>query len=394
MRSLLLFAGILVLFTSEILRVYFIMPMPGSQQSNTIDMAYLIAKNIWWLRLIGLALFTIPAITIFRNGLKWKRFGLILVCMAYVAVVYMFNFVMEADKIFYQPKHTHFASYAENTIDSNKLVLGVSLNGIAKAYPIQLIGYHHQVVDSVDNTPVIVTYCTVCRTGRVFSPEVNGKTEQFRLVGMDHFNAMFEDATTKSWWQQATGRAITGKLKGTSLKEIPSQQASIAAWNRMYPATLIMQPDSSFKEKYEKMDSYDKGLSKSSLTRRDSGSWQAKSWVVGISIQNEAKAFDWNQLVKNSLIEDSLPGIPFIITLEKDTASFHAWNRTINGTILHFTKNNTPGYITDTQTGSVWNEDGKCIAGSLTGQQLKPIQAYQEFWHSWQTFHPETKKIK
>lgn len=392
MRTFLFITRILLLFAAEILRVYFIMPLPGSQQSNTVDIAYFISRNILWLRLIGLLLFLIPALTIFRNGSKWKRFGLILIFLIYLVVTYMFNFVMEADKMFYQPKHKHFASYTDNKIDSNKLVLGVSLNGIAKAYPIQLIGYHHQVADSVGNTPVIVTYCTVCRTGRVFSPEVNGKTEQFRLVGMDHFNAMFEDAGTKSWWQQATGVAITGKLKGTSLKEIPSQQVTLIAWNRMYPGTLIMQPDSSFKEKYEKMDSYDKGLSKGSLTRRDSGSWQPKSWIVGISIKNEAKAFDWNDLAKNSVLEDSLSDTALIITLEKDMASFHVWNRTVNGTTLRFIKNNTPGYITDTQTGSVWNEDGKCISGSLAGQQLRPIQAYQEFWHSWQTFHPNTKK--
>jgi hypothetical protein len=392
MRTILLFTGILILFAAEILRVYFIMPLPGSQQGNTIDIAYFIAKNMLWLRCIGLILFIIPAVSIFRSGSKWKIFGLVLVSLAYLVVTYMFNFVMEADKMFYQPTHKHFASYANNKIDTNKLVLCVSLNGTTKAYPIQLIGYHHQVVDSIGNTPVIVTYCTVCRTGRVFSPEVNGKIEQFRLVGMDHFNAMFEDASTKSWWQQATGTAITGKLKGTSLKEIPSQQVSLWVWNRMYPETLIMQPDSSFKEKYEKMDTYDKGLSKGSLTRRDSGSWQAKSWVVGISIENEAKAFDWNQLVQQTLIEDSLAGTPFIITLEKDNASFHVWNRMVNNTSLHFIKNNTPGYMTDIQTGSVWNEDGKCITGTLAGQQLKTVQAYQEFWHSWQTFHPNTKK--
>lgn len=392
MRIILLFTGILILFISEILRVYFIMPMPGSQQSNTIDIAYFIGRNILWLRIVGLLLFLIPAIQIFRKGSNWKRFGLLLTSIAYGVVFYMFNFVMEADKMFYQPKHKHFATYVDNKIDSTKLVLGVSLNGVAKAYPIQLIGYHHQVADSIGNTPVIVTYCTVCRTGRVFSPEVNGKTEQFRLVGMDHFNAMFEDATTKSWWQQATGTAITGKRKGVVLKEIPSQQVSLHVWNRMHPGTLIMQPDHVFREKYEKMDSYDKGLSKGSLTRRDSASWQPKSWVVGISIQNEAKAFDWNHLTASSLIEDSLSGTPLIITLEKDKASFHVWNRSVNGMHLHFVKSGTEGHITDTQTGSVWNEDGKCIAGTLMGQQLQSIQAYQEFWHSWQTFHPNTKK--
>jgi len=76
------------------------------------------------------------------------------------------------------------------------------------------IGYHHQVRDTIAGAPVLVSYYTVCRTGRVFCPAVKGDPEVFRLVGMDHFNAMFEDATTHSWWRQANGQAIIGPRKG------------------------------------------------------------------------------------------------------------------------------------------------------------------------------------
>ena len=38
-----------------------------------------------------------------------------------------------------------------NTIDSNKLVIGIDINGESRAYPIQIIGYHHQVKDTVGN---------------------------------------------------------------------------------------------------------------------------------------------------------------------------------------------------------------------------------------------------
>src|SRR5205814_3665155 len=60
---------------------------------------------------------------------------------------------------------------------------------------------------------VMVSFCTVCRTGRVFDPVVDGRIERFRLVGMDHFNAMFEDVRTRSWWRQATGEAMVGPMR-------------------------------------------------------------------------------------------------------------------------------------------------------------------------------------
>ena len=43
-RTFLLTLALLFLFAVEILRVYFIMPFPGSQRANTIDIAYFINK--------------------------------------------------------------------------------------------------------------------------------------------------------------------------------------------------------------------------------------------------------------------------------------------------------------------------------------------------------------
>jgi hypothetical protein len=138
-----------------------------------------------------------------RKGKWWQKTIVIFFLLFYGLVAYAFNFRFLADKMFHQPKEKLFANNASDTTNKNKLIIGVSINGEAKAYPIEIIGYHHQVRDTVGQQPVMVTYCTVCRTGRVFSPFVDGKIEEFRLVGMDHFNAMFEDLSTKSWWQQA-----------------------------------------------------------------------------------------------------------------------------------------------------------------------------------------------
>ncbi len=54
-----------------------------------------------------------------------------------------------------------------------------------------------------------------------------------------------------------------------------------------------------------------------------------KSWVVGVVNGNTAKAYDWNELVNKGMIQDSLPGLPILLLLEKDTASFHVWNRQV-----------------------------------------------------------------
>jgi len=371
--------GLLGLLIFEIANVYFIMPMPGSQQMNSIDVAYFLNKWRWVFR----ALFAIMIVAgLFRA--TWKRKWLLIIPIAIVATIaFMANFKLAADHMFYQPGKLLLVKAANNKVDSQRLVIGVVNNGEAKAYPIRFLGYHHQVQDTVGGKAVIVTYCTVCRTGRVFEPTVNGKQEQFRLVGMDHFNAMFEDQTTKSWWRQVNGEAITGKLKGQKLPEVLSIQTSLAKWLQLNPASLIMQADPAFIKSYDTTLKFESGKSKSHLTGTDSLSWKDKSWVIGVKLGNEQKAYDWNQLKKERIIHDQIGNTPMLLVLAPDDKSFFAFERPgVNSQFI--LTNDTLLY-----SNRHLRIDGKGIDTSFS---LKPIQASQEFWHSWRTFNPGTKK--
>jgi len=390
-KRLILSMALLLLFSAEILRVYLVMPFPGSQVNNTVSYAYWLEQSIAWIRILGLLFICFALVLVFKNGRTWEKIFLPLILASYAVVFFYFNFRFQADDIFHQPVNKSFTVAANSEMDKSKLIIGVVIDGQAKAYPIQLIGYHHQVMDTIGKTPVMITYCTVCRSARVFSPIVKGKPESFRLVGMDHFNAVFEDATTKSWWQQATGTAIAGPLKGYTLKEFPSMQLTWDAWLRQYPKSLVMKPDTIFMDNYFKLEDYDRGTMHSSLVRRDIVSWEPKSWIVGVGNNFSSKAYDWNELVQKKIIQDSVDRLPILITMENDTTSFHVYDRRVNDSVLSFQISGSSDLLVDERTHSYWNMDGVCIAGLLKGKKLLPVQSYNEFWHSWQTFHKNAK---
>ena len=373
------YIGIAGLVLFEILNVYFIMPMPSSQRMNSIDWAYFLYTGRWVFRALFGAAIALGFWAAFRSGRWWTLGSLVVVG----AVVYAFNFEMAADQMFSQPEQLRMADSKTNKVKPDKLIVGIFLNGQAKAYPIQLIGYHHQVRDTVGGKPVMVTYCTVCRTGRIFEPVVDGKPETFRLVGMDHFNAMFEDATTGSWWRQATGEAVTGPCKGKSLPELPAQQTSLRKWLALHPSSLVMQPDAAFEEEYQGMLTYETGKGKSDLTRTDSLSWRDKSWVVGVAVGKASKAFDWNRLKKERIIHDQVGNKPIVLVLASDQKSFFVFERP-SPAARFFLKNDT--LVTSTQTYLLTGE-----ATAANVPLLTRINAYQEFWHSWRTFHPNTE---
>ena len=351
--------------------------MPGSQRMNSIEVAYFLFSYRWIFRILFCS---IIVISFFKA--TWRRKWIpLLILIILSPIVYLVNFKMSADHMFLQTKKLTMADARANTVDTQCLVIGVERNGFAKAYPIQFLGYHHQVLDSLNGQPIMVTYCTVCRTGRVYEPKVNDRMENFRLVGMDHFNAMFEDATTKSWWRQESGEAIAGKLKGERLPEILSTQTSLHQWLQLHPNSLIMQPNESESADYVS-ENYENGKSSGGLTGTDSLSWKDKSWVIGVKINHQSKAYDWNKLISQRIIHDNIGNIPVLLVLSSDNKSFFAFERASN--IVKFRLQNDTLF----NNNQCYKVDGTAIENTPS---LKRLSAYQEFWHSWRTFNPDTK---
>lgn len=375
----LFYAGMVVLILFEILNVYFIMPMPGSQRFRSIDVAYALHSYRWVIRIACLLLIAAGGWAAFRVRWPWRSVPIALVLLG-LAVAWVCNFMMNAESMFRQANQLVFQDRAHNRLDEASLVIAVEHNGKAKAWPLRFLVYHHQVQDSVGGLPVLVTYCSVCRTGRVFEPRVGAQPEKFRLVGMDHFNAMLEDSRTGSWWRQVNGRAVAGPLKGAELPEVPSFQMTLRQWFDLHPDSQVMQPDEEFLAQYDMDGRFERGESKGSLTRTDRASWNDKSWVVGIEARGASKAYDWNRLRQMRVINDSVGETPIVLVLAVDGQGIAAFAR--------------PGGEFRLEEDVLISEGRRYdfLGRDLDdpARRLQMLPASQEFWHSWRTFHPGT----
>ena len=376
----LFYVGLVLLTLFEILKVYFIMPMPGSQQWHTVDIAYFLHTYRWCFRIACLLMILAGGV----HALKTKKIWIPAIALTpALLAAYLFNFKMTADHMFLQPLTVAFSSQADAALPDSALVIAVVHNYEAKAYPLRYIQYHHQVRDTIAGKAIMVTYCNVCRTGRVFEPLVNGKVETFRLVGMDHFNAMFEDETTESWWRQATGEAIAGPLKGEILPEVASTQYTLAKFFTLHPSGKVMQPDQSSMAYYDSLGRFEKGKSRSELTRTDTSSWKDKSWVIGVQVGRFAKGYDWNVLKKERVIHDKIGSTPLVVALASDNQSF-----------IVFERNDLERFVMQNDSLVSTSNKFDFAARGTHGASAKIIKSYQEFWHSWKQFHPETERYK
>ncbi|MHA4741321.1 DUF3179 domain-containing (seleno)protein [Dyadobacter sp. MSC1_007] len=151
----LIYFGVAGIILYEIAKVYFIMPMPGSQRMNSIDIAFLLNSWRWPLRILFWAMILGGAFPVLTGKMKWLPALLLLVA---AGITYATNYEMAADTMFYHPSQVPQYNAGSNKVKADRLVIGVEANGEANAYPIQYIGYHHQVRDMLGGKPVIVTY--------------------------------------------------------------------------------------------------------------------------------------------------------------------------------------------------------------------------------------------
>lgn len=127
-------------------------------------------------------------------------------------------------------------------------VIGLSINGDARAYPIRVLMWHEIVNDRVGGVPVAVTYCPLCNAAIVFdrhNPAGDGVLSFGTTGKLRHSDLVMYDRQTQSWWQQFSGDAIVGEMTGQQLKILPSRLESFGEFRARHPdGQVLVPPDS------------------------------------------------------------------------------------------------------------------------------------------------------
>jgi hypothetical protein len=133
---------------------------------------------------------------------------------------------------------------AETQLAGTEPVIGLELNGDARAYPLRILIWHEIANDVVGGVPVAVTYCPLCNAAIVFDRRQGGLTLEFGTTGkLRNSDLVMYDRQTESWWQQFTGEAIVGQLTGQSLSLVPARLESFALFKERHPQGQVLIPE-------------------------------------------------------------------------------------------------------------------------------------------------------
>ncbi len=198
-----------------------------------------------------------------------------------------------------------FLDARQSDLPGDELVIGLNINGDARAYPAGLLYHREMVNDTVGGVPVLVTWCPLCYTALVHDRRVGGSAAVFGNQGALYKGAMtWYDHATGSVWSQPLGEAIAGPLAGTDLELVPSQLTTWEQWIAANPHSRVLVSD----------------IPSTPYSGRRPG----EDHVAGVVVNGQAMAWPYLSVLDAETLNAHIGGIDLAIGVDTDTGAIRA----------------------------------------------------------------------
>lgn len=264
-------------------------------------------------------------------------------------------------------------------LDDDAVVLGVTSGAEAKAYPRMVLVRHEIVNDTLDDTPVSVTYCPLTGTALGFE---RGRTTLGVSGWLINNNPVMFDRQLERWWPQIPAVSIPGRRSdtpgGAALREFTVVRTTWRRWRARHPDTLVMTETTGFardyaNDPYAPLGYYTSNRTLFANTYTDD-QFHAKTWVYGVRTTDGAACFLKDTLRAHGVIHGTAGATPVVAVYDRllDTAYVYA---------------NPHEDRFRVDRGRIRGPDGSYAPRNLP---LDPLLSFDAFWFSWVASYPFT----
>jgi len=136
-------------------------------------------------------------------------------------------------------------SFPGTELKSRDVVVGLTLDGAARAYPWEAFAKQSPVVDRVNGTPLLLVLGPDSKSFRVFVSRIDGRDAEFFLQSnasadgpSEKKDWMLLDTMTASKWN-FEGCASSGPAQGKCLDRVPALKDYWFDWRNYHPDTTV-----------------------------------------------------------------------------------------------------------------------------------------------------------
>lgn len=286
-------------------------------------------------------------------------------------------------------------------------VIGVTINGESRTYPLKLMHWHEVINDVVGGVPIVVSLCPLCGTAIVFERTVGDDVLTFKSSGLLlRNNKVMFDVETGSLWPQILGVAINGTYHGTRLKAVSSVRMPYQEWVWLHPEALtvarpwgpVLCPDPCpvpFGFTSYDQSPYDNATARYEETnatyqpiRYLDARMHPKTFVVGLVSEGQALAIPHPVLEERRVVHVSVGDLSIVAAMWKDPAgspklpgSVHAYHR----------EGRT--FSVNTSVNELVDADGarySILTGAGDSGKLARAEFVYGYWFAWHDVYPDT----
>jgi hypothetical protein len=116
--------------------------------------------------------------------------------------------------------------------DPSKFLVGIAEGDTVRAWPFDQLLKQPVVNDRFDDRAMLIAFDKISSTAYLYDRNLGGVELQFTRK-----NEKLLDTATKSEWNIATGKALSGSMKGKQLKPVPGVVSYRRAWENFHPET-------------------------------------------------------------------------------------------------------------------------------------------------------------
>jgi Protein of unknown function (DUF3179) len=222
---------------------------------------------------------------------------------------------------------------------------------------------------------------------------VSGIALTFHLAGINNQNFLMRDEETGSYWQQISGRAISGPLAGKTLRLIHCDELTFALWTSEEPRGTVFKDVAAFVPDYSPKD-WDVRMKRApTVISHARPGLAARDLMLGVHAGGAARAFPYEAIQREKLILDRVGTEPVLLVVGPDNESVRAFSRTLpggRGVADFYRRTDGGGLMIDSITASQWNFRGCATGGAMKDVCLTPVEVIKDYWFDWREYNAET----
>ena len=286
-------------------------------------------------------------------------------------------------------------------LERDELVIGVLVNGDARAFPLRLMEHHEVVNDTIGGVPIVLSTSPVNGTSTMYATNVGDRTYTFGTSGyLYQGDKLLYDRATRSLWHAMTGEPVVGRLalSGIKLNRLPITVTTWQSWKDRHPDTTVLSIDTGFVRNYRNPLDLDApyGLYKASpklmfpvyeVNERAA----PKTPIFGIQIGGAARAWQTYDLWVEGIVNDSVGETPVVLITDAASGAVRAYARAAD-TFTNFARRreSTETLLVD-HDGDSWTvTEAHLVNDDDPEVRLDRIAGVNAFWSAWYAFHPQT----